>query len=90
MLIKIVPLKDRFGLLEEYGDTNSLISLISLDLSRYSLQKLHTVEYPTFDIPVIINKADTTTFMLNLEIDNRRSSQICEIVDNTIIIGDVI
>jgi hypothetical protein len=39
---------------------------------------------------VIINKADLTTFLFANRNGNEKFSQICKIVDNTIILGDVI
>jgi hypothetical protein len=88
-LIRIVYLKDGFGLLQELGDSNSFISLIVLDISRCSLQKLHTVEYPSDYIGIIADKADPTTFLVNDYNRNANTSRTCKIVENKIIIGDV-
>jgi hypothetical protein len=85
-LINVYPLKDGFGLLKECGrDENSFISLIFLDRCRGSLQKIQTIEYPIGSIKIVINKADPTTFILS----NREFSQICKIVDKTIVIGEM-
>jgi hypothetical protein len=87
-LNKIYPLKDRFGLLEERENSKSFISLICFDLYRPSLRKFHTVEYPSELIEIVVNKDDTTMFILNES--NNNFSRICKIVNNTIIIGDAI
>jgi hypothetical protein len=76
-------------LLKEEGETNSFISLISLDLSRCSVQKLHTVEYPTIDIEILVNNADPTTFLLTHYINNERFSRMCKIVEKKIVISDI-
>jgi hypothetical protein len=76
-------------LLKEHGDGNSFISLIFLDLCERSLQKLYTVEYSSSDIDLLVNKADSTTFILD-DPNNQEESKICKIVDKTIIIGDVV
>jgi hypothetical protein len=55
-----------------------------MDISRHTLQKLHTVEYPKTNIDIYVNKADPTTFLL----DDNESSRICKIVDQTIIIDE--
>jgi hypothetical protein len=89
-LIDIYSLKNGFGLLKEIGKTNAFISLILLDLSRRSLQKLHTIEYNTDDIEIVVNKADPTAFILNHYINDERFSQNCNVVEKTIIIGDLI
>jgi hypothetical protein len=86
----IYSLKDGFGLLKERKLNNSFISLIFLDLTRGSLKKLHTLEYP-YSIDIVVNKADPTTFILDNHINyNESFYQVCKIVDNTIIIGDVV
>jgi hypothetical protein len=84
LLSDIHPLNNGFGLLNEKGETNFFINLISLDLCRGNLQKLHTVEYSSPYINIFVNKADPTTFILN----EGEFMQICEIVDKTIIIGE--
>jgi hypothetical protein len=85
-LYKILPLRNGFGLMEERGNRNRFISLIFLDLFQHSLQKLHTVRH-IVEIPkIILNKADPTTFIL--KDFNWNSFQICQIVDNEIIIGE--
>jgi hypothetical protein len=86
----IYPLNNGFGLLEEEGETSSFVSLIFLDLYRGSVQKLHTVEYLSNYIHVVINKADSTTFILNNRINDELSSQICKIVNDTIIFNNVV
>jgi hypothetical protein len=73
-------------LVEREGRTDSFISLVFLDLSRRSLQKLHTIEYPFWYNVIRVNKADLNTFILT----NGEFIRICKIVDKTIIIGDVI
>jgi hypothetical protein len=85
-LIEIYPLKDGFGLLNEEGDRNYSISLIFLDLYQHTLKKLHTVEYNTHDIEIIVNKADPTKFILS--VGSYLDVYICKIVENRIIIGD--
>jgi hypothetical protein len=76
--------------MEEYGNQNSFISLIFLDISRHSLQKLHTIEYPAIVIQIIINKADPTTFILNYRNNGRWSKRIFKIVEETIIVGEIV
>lgn len=83
----IYYLKDGFGLLEERGDENYFTSLIFLDLHKCSLQKLYTIKYPSRPIQIIVDKTDPTTFLLR-DINND-GIQICKIVDNSIITGDV-
>jgi hypothetical protein len=83
-------LKGGFGLLKEEGETSSFVSLVFLDLSLGSLHKFHTVEYPTIDIEIVVNKADPTTFILTHYINNEQSSRIFKIVEKKIIIEDVI
>jgi hypothetical protein len=84
-VIDIHFLNNGFGLLKEYeGMTNSFISLVFLDLSRRSLQKLHTFEYPSRQIDIYVNKADPTTFLLN----EGEFIRIFKVFDNTIIIGE--
>jgi hypothetical protein len=83
-------LNNGFGLMKEYGDSHSFISLIHLDLSRGSLEKLYTIEYPTTNVKIIVNKANPTTFLLTRNIDNERVSRICKIAENTIINGDIV
>jgi hypothetical protein len=86
-LSKIHPLKDGFGLLNEYGDGNYFISLMFLDLCRCSLKKLDTAESDIHS-NVIVNKADPTTFLLKNP--NSNVSKVCKIVEKKIIFGDVI
>jgi hypothetical protein len=87
-LTNIHPLKNGFGLLSEHGDNNSFISVISLDLHKNTLKKLYTAEHPSRY--VVVNKADPSTFLLIDSIDySEWSYQVCKIVDNTIIVGDV-
>lgn len=89
-MTNIYPLKDEFGLFIEYGETNSFISLIFLDLSRHTLKQLHTLEYPISNIQIFVNRADTTTFLLK-GVNNREfSMRICKTVDKTIIIGEMV
>jgi hypothetical protein len=85
-LDNIYPLKDGFGLLKERGDGSYFISLIFLDLHHQTLKKLHTVEYLSYYMNIFVNKADSTTFILNDELP----TQICKIIDKTIVIGDLI
>jgi hypothetical protein len=73
-------------LLSEEGEIDSFTSLICLDLSRNSLQKLQTVEYPFGYSHVFVDMANPTTFLLTDE----ESTRICKIAENRIIIGDVI
>jgi hypothetical protein len=87
-LINIYPLKNGFGLLEERGNRTHFISLIFLDLPQRSLQKLYTVE--CYIIDIVINKADSTTFLLRHVIDRESFLQICKITDKKIVICDVI
>jgi hypothetical protein len=84
LLHKIYFLKDGFGLFNEVGNESAFISLIFLDIFRSSLQKLHTVEYPSYQIDIYVDKANPTMFILNDE----ESMRICKIVGKTIIIGD--
>jgi hypothetical protein len=87
----IYHLKDGLGLLKEYGETSSFVSLFFLDLYRGSVQKLHTVEYLSNYIHVVINKADPMTFILTHRINNEeQSSRICKIVNDTIIFNNVV
>jgi hypothetical protein len=87
-LDNIHPLTNGFGLLEEREHPNYFISLIFLDISRQSFHKLHTVEYPTHNMQIIINKSNPTTFLLNDRNGDEKFSRICKITDNTIIIGE--
>jgi hypothetical protein len=89
-LINIYHLKDGFGLLREYRETNSFISLIFLDFHEHSLQKLHTIEYPSRWSKIVVNKADPMTFILTYPINNEQSSRMCKIVDNAIVVKDVV
>jgi hypothetical protein len=75
--------------LEEEGETNSFISLISLDLSLGSLHKFHTVEYNANNIRILVNNADPTTFLLTHYINNERFSRMCKIVEKKIVISDI-
>jgi hypothetical protein len=86
----IYHLKDGFGLLKEYGDTISSISLIFLDLYCGSVQKLYTVECPSCLTTIVVNKTDSTTFLLTYRIDDEQSSRIYKIDDNAISVKDVI
>jgi hypothetical protein len=70
--------------MEERINRNYLISLIYLDLYQHTLKKLHTVEYLSRNIDVIVNKADPIIFLLN----DGYFTRICKIVEKTIIIGD--
>jgi hypothetical protein len=76
--------------LKENGRTNSFISLVFLDLSRCSLQKLHTVEYQSDNIEIVVNKADPTTFLLNDLNNEEQSLRMCKIVEKKIVIENVI
>jgi hypothetical protein len=87
-LSKIHPLKDGFGLLNEYGDGNYFISLMFLDLCRCSLKKLDTAESDIHS-NVIVNKADPTTFLLNDLNNEEQSLRMCKIVEKKIVIGDI-
>jgi hypothetical protein len=86
----IYHLKDGFGLLKEYGENNSFISLISLDLHQHTLKKLHTFNSSSPWPYIFLNQTDSTTFLLTHYIDDEWSCQICKIVDNAIIIEKVI
>jgi hypothetical protein len=88
-LNKIHPLKDGFALLKE-KDNNYFISLVFLDLSQRSLQKIHTVKCPYDYIKIFINEADPTTFILSYDIDFEQFVQICKIVGKQIIFGNMI
>jgi WD40 repeat protein len=79
----IIPLKDGFGLLNEIGNKDDCTSLIFLDLSRGSLQKLHTIKQHSSWCKIVVNKADLTTFLAS-----RESTRIFKIVDKTIFIWD--
>jgi hypothetical protein len=85
-LTNIYPLNDGCGLLEESEYTSHSISLISMDFSRNSLQYLYTVKYDSDFIEIFVNKADTSTFILQ----NEESTRICKIVDKTIVIKNAI
>jgi hypothetical protein len=84
-LINAYLLKNGYGLLKERIHGNSFISLIFLDLYQHTLKKLHTVEYPTTDIQIVINKADSITFILN----DGDFMRICKIAEEKMIIGEM-
>jgi hypothetical protein len=76
--------------LREYGETNSFISLIFLDIYRGSVQKIHTIEYQGDNIQIVVNQTDPTTFLLIHHIEDERALRICKIVNNAIIIENMI
>lgn len=87
----IYPLKDGFGLINEYdNNTTYFISLIFLDLQNHALKKLHTIEYHSSWIYIVVKQSDPTTFLLEDRNTRERTVRICKIVDSTIIIGDMI
>jgi hypothetical protein len=88
--MEIYSLKDGFGLLVEYSSSRYFISLIFLDLYQRILKKLHTIEYSSYYINILINKTDPNTFILDDRAVRGRSTRICKIVDKTIVIGDVV
>jgi hypothetical protein len=94
-LNSISHLKDGFGLLKERsysyyfdGKRDYFISLFFLDLHQQTLKKIHTVKYHSNFIRIFVNEADPTTFILNDY--NRKSSQICKIVKEKIVFGEII
>jgi hypothetical protein len=90
-LVSLYPLKDGFGLLEEgvVGGT-FFLSLVYLDLQQHTLTKIHTIEYPFDAVDIFVNKADPNTFLAQYHFNDEWIMQIGEIVEKTIIIGDVI
>lgn len=87
-MTNIYPLKDGFGLLEEEEDIYTLfISLVFLNLHDHTLKKLHTIECPSNRIQIIVNKADSTTFLLK---GPNNDTRICKVVEKQIINEEII
>jgi hypothetical protein len=88
-LIDIYPLDDDFGLLHEghYERDTCFISLIFLDLYGRKLEKVTTIEYPSVDILIFVNKIEPTEFLVHWYNDD--TVQICKVEKISIILGEM-
>jgi hypothetical protein len=84
-----------FALFLEYDNAerlNSLyfVSLVALDFYNVTFEKLHTLEYSCSGVEILVNKFDSTNFVLRLWTDNGYVARICKINKKSILVGDPI
>jgi hypothetical protein len=89
-LTSIQPLDDDFGILIEFQNEMSFISLIFLDLYAQTVQKLTTIEHRCRYAVILVNQSDPSQFALDFDIDGEWSIQLCKVVKTEIILTEVI
>jgi hypothetical protein len=86
-----------FGLLVESADDDlHFVSLVALDFYEKKLEKRDTIEVESDHIGILVNNLEQTEFVLHFseeyadEFDENFRYQICKIVGNEIVCGEII